>query len=629
MKMDSSPLGSPAGADGVSGVDTNALDEALAETPIGRYTRLRREARRQRRGAGRKSAAAALELAQKHVPFHKLVKAIPDTNKYLASILEPPLVVGVAPGCEHLGPRWFDANSENGKEILAARGTKREVADAVQPMEAEGVVVAMETEDPLVAAAAAPTAVTETVLRPSQASQDQASQDDEAVDRWVRLVAEDPRTWRDRLGPEGARRWTGKEECPPWDLERPPTDTRHYWRGAFPPGATARREITSGKCKGDPVMEEAWRDAGKLRKAAQEIYKAEHDAFEACLALSKAEGHNGDRGVPRKDYSGKDDYATAQRAATETRIREDKETYDHLTLVSLKSKVVRCDDTLKALAAANGGLDWSALFKVDKTGRRQFVSALARSSLPHIDGILEPTNIDHEDGGWKEELAIREMLIRGLIEEVLNKRLPGIEWFKAHRLERAFFDHSYIKGALCFDPHYGAAFTTVFEIEKDWDWFGMTIGERQHKEMYFIKRDLLYNCVRALGDDDVQLGPWDAIRLFLLKQRHPDVTFKHAPSSGSGGNLGGHFWARFLDRGVVEMVVDHVGLGTFRHEGKLYRRVGIRGLLPEDVNRFASGYEWMTVLDLEDYVRHYLANALYKKGRVGRVDYRPDFFKRK
>ena len=30
-------------------------------------------------------------------------------------------------------------------------------------------------------------------------------------------------------------------------------------------------------------MEEAWRAAGKLRKAAQEIYKAEHDAFEACL----------------------------------------------------------------------------------------------------------------------------------------------------------------------------------------------------------------------------------------------------------------------------------------------------------------------------------------------------------
>ena len=86
---------------------------------------------------------------------------------------------------------------------------------------------------------------------------------------------------------------------------------------------------------------------------------------------------------------------------------------------------------------------------------------------------------------------------------------------------------------------------------------------------------------------------------------------------------------RFLNRGVVEMVVDHVGLGTFRHEGKLYRRVGVRGLLPEDVNFYASGYEWMTVLELEKYVDEYLANALYKKGSIGRVGIRPDFFKRK
>ena len=84
-----------------------------------------------------------------------------------------------------------------------------------------------------------------------------------------------------------------------------------------------------------------------------------------------------------------------------------------------------------------------------------------------------------------------------------------------------------------------------------------------------------------------------------------------------------------MNRGVVEMVVDHVGLGTFRHEGKWYRRVGVRGLLPEDVNRFASGYEWMTVLELEKYVDDYLANALYKKDEdLGRVGIRPDFFRK-
>lgn len=120
----------------------------------------------------------------------------------------------------------------------------------------------------------------------------------------------------------------------------------------------------------------------------------------------------------------------------------------------------------------------------------------------------------------------------------------------------------------------------------------------------------------------------DAIRLFLLTQRYPDVTFKHSPKSRRGGNYRGRFSARFLDRGVVEMVVDHVGLATFQGEdGKWYRRVGVCGLLPEDVNCYASGYEWMTVLELEKYVDEYLANALYKKnGDLGRVGIRPNFF---
>ena len=179
--MDPSPLGSPAGTDGVSGVDTNALDEALAESPIERATRLRRQKRllaRQQRNAGRRPAEVALLNAQKYVSFATLAGKIPDAATYLASIKEPSLVLGVASGLENLGERYFDATSEEGKEILAALDAKRAVADAVQPMEAEEVVVAMEAEDPLVAAAAAPTAVTETVLRPLQASQDQASQDD-------------------------------------------------------------------------------------------------------------------------------------------------------------------------------------------------------------------------------------------------------------------------------------------------------------------------------------------------------------------------------------------------------------------------------------------------------------------
>ena len=63
------------------------------------------------------------------------------------------------------------------------------------------------------------------------------------------------------------------------------------------------------------------------------------------------------------------------------------------------------------------------------------------------------------------------------------------------------------------------------------------------------------------------------------------------------------------------MVIDHIGLATYqRKDSKWYRRVGFRGLLPEDENRYASGYEWMTILGLEEYCRDYLANPLYKTG---------------
>ena len=236
MKMDSSPLGSPAGADGVSGVDTNALDAASAESPIEQITRLRRAKRllaRQQRNAGRRPAEVALLNAQKHVSFAVMAGKIPDAAAYLASIKEPSLVVGVAPGLENLGERYFDARSKEGKEILAALDAKRAVADAVQSMEAEDVVAAVEPEDPLVAAAAAPTAITESVL-PSRPPQDQAPQVDEAV-ALVRLV-EHPTTWRDRH--RGRPRWTGEGEAHR-DLQSP----QHSSAGAllFHPARPARR----------------------------------------------------------------------------------------------------------------------------------------------------------------------------------------------------------------------------------------------------------------------------------------------------------------------------------------------------------------------------------------------------
>lgn len=214
--MDPSPLGSPAGSDGVSGVDTNALDEASAESPIERATRLQREKRllaRQQRHAGRRPAQVALLTAQKYVSFAKLAGKIPDAAAYLASIKEPSLVLGVASGREHLGERYFDARSEEAKEILAALDAKRAVADAVQPMEAaEEVVAAVEAKGSLVAATASNVKVTDENRQSMAGVAARIDNHEDALDRWEEMVDLNVRTWRNRL--DGG--WTGEEECPPW-----------------------------------------------------------------------------------------------------------------------------------------------------------------------------------------------------------------------------------------------------------------------------------------------------------------------------------------------------------------------------------------------------------------------------
>jgi len=87
-----------------------------------------------------------------------------------------------------------------------------------------------------------------------------------------------------------------------------------------------------------------------------------------------------------------------------------------------------------------------------------------------------------------------------------------------------------------------------------------------------------------------------------------------------------------MDRGVTYFSIDHVALGCVRREGVLYRIVGVRGLLPQDMNMHASGYEFVKVLGLEAWVAEYLRNAYCEVG-VGDLDaseavfdYRPKVF---
>ena len=112
--------------------------------------------------------------------------------------------------------------------------------------------------------------------------------------------------------------------------------------------------------------------------------------------------------------------------------------------------------------------------------------------------------------------------------------------------------------------------------------------------------------------------------------------FEHSPYSQAGGDHGvvGRFRApNFMDRGETYFSIDHVALGCVRRAGVLYRIVGVRGLLPQDMNFHASGYEFIKVLGLEAWVAEYLRTAYYKAGVGGvdkskaMVDYRPDFFR--
>ena len=125
----------------------------------------------------------------------------------------------------------------------------------------------------------------------------------------------------------------------------------------------------------------------------------------------------------------------------------------------------------------------------------------------------------------------------------------------------------------------------------------------------------------------------DAELLRILRERWGDeLVFEHADSSRPG-----HIWGRFrapdfMGRGVTYFDIDHVALGCVRRRGVLHRIVGVRGLLPGDMNTNASGYELVKVLGLETWVEEYRKNAYCEKGVGGLdkseavFDYRPNVF---
>ena len=112
----------------------------------------------------------------------------------------------------------------------------------------------------------------------------------------------------------------------------------------------------------------------------------------------------------------------------------------------------------------------------------------------------------------------------------------------------------------------------------------------------------------------------DAELLRILKKKWgADLVFEHVDSS-KPTNIRGHFRApTFMGRGETYFSIDHVALGCVRRDGVLYRIVGVRGLLPQDMNFYASGSEFVKVLGLEAWVEDHLKNAYCEVG-VGDLD---------
>ena len=552
-------------------------------------------------------------------------ESIPDIDAYRESIRIPETVKGDVGGVEQPEPRYVQRSSPLGQAIVAER-LKREREAAVLAMETEGTAsVPQPDAAPVVVAAPAP-APTPTVEVTDENRHFMAGnarkQELAVLERnfWIALVQSGLKRWQDM-----AADWDGSKACPPFDIVSPrsgqPGRALNFYEGDFPAGWDGYRspegkELGLQHCTTDK-MKADWAVAGAFGLLARKLYKAEYAAYERMLQLSKVNGFNGGtRGrAERVCYGDADAYAHLIREVVEKQILNDRKTYYDNSLSSLRSQVAKCDDILAALAAPFDGLDGSALVKRDKEGKRRFVSPVAPSDLPCFKGQLRRTNLDHVDDGWAGAVrAVRKLLIRRLCDETLNRQFPGIEFFldPKNAAVRAYLD-AYIPSAMCHDALLGSLFKLEFEVDPI-SWHRLSRTDQQVVEVGHIRRKLLKCAMLALTDDDVELEALDAVRLTLLRGRYPGLTFERAASFGTG-TYTGRFSAQFLDRGVVEMVVDHIGLATYqRKDRKWYRRVGFRGLLPDVENSMASGYEWMKELGLEEYCRDYLAKPLYKTG---------------
>ena len=575
------------------------------------------------------STKEALDAFKAKYGESAFVKAFGDEAKYFESIVPPLTVSGTSSKFWHLGPREYDIRSEHAQEIQAL--VAQPTGAAILP--APGGVVALEGDS-----TTRPTWYG-IPLTPSSARRDGD------LGFWEEVVDSQLSPYQDLY--DGGN-WSGDTPPPVWGLikspsgsVRPPDNICKFYRGPLPPGETCQYKVTKKSCEADPITSAHWDRATYYKQQLAAILKQERKAFEDMCAKSEAMGNGGSgrptRG-PRQSYRPEDDYATLVRAATDKLIVEKPATHYRRHHRSLKAHLALREDLLHAIAAELG-VPRCVLTALDRNGKAYLLSPVIKANLP-VPGLgteLVYSNWDHTDEGWKDDpsVAIRELRLRGLIWGKLNENLPGYEWYLARDAEREHLE-AYLESSLCCDRSFGDKFVFEFPIDDEAKWSSKKIKDQQVTELHHIKNHFLKGAILGSteGDLRVEATGRDVELLRILRERWGDgLVFEHSDSSEPGRICGRFRAPDFMDRGVTYFSIDHVALGCVRRGGVLYRIVGVRGLLPQDMNFHASGYEFVKVLGLEAWVEEYLKNAYCEVG-VGDLDaseaefdYRPDVFK--
>jgi len=571
------------------------------------------------------SPQRALQAYENKYGEDAVTKAFGDKTTYLRSCKLPVTVRGTSRRRWWLGDgtprgdRYFDARSEDAKEILAVTqqsgaaalaapgGATGAGGDATRPWDGLELVPSL------------------TVRR------------DLDLNYWEEVVRSNKRPYQDLW--DGGN-WSGGAPPPKWGVllrspsgKKPPDSTEGFYRGHLARGVKDNYHMTKGACGSDATMLKHWARAAFFAERLAEILTEEREAFEAMRDKSEARGNGGGRPRrgPRRSHNPKDAYAALARAETDKLMVEDPRKWSDRHLKALKSRLAR-EETLLEAIAKDVGVPRCVLTALDKDEQAYLLSPVIKVDLPGLGSQLVLSNWDHEALRWIDDYrAIYLLGFRGLIMDALNKKLPGYEHLLAHAAEREHLD-AYLESTLCFDSSFGDLFVGEFKVDEA-SWWRMTTRRQQQMESRYIKNNLLKGAILGATEGSDEATGRDAKLLRILRERWgADLVFEHAPTSETC-DIKGRFRAPdFMGRGETYFSIDHVALGCVRRADGLYRIVAVRGLLPQDMNFHASGYEFVKVLGLESWVEDYLKNAYCEVG-VGDLGkskavfgYRPNVF---